>query len=224
MIGAMTPIWQKAAQIFHERAAEYDGWFDTSVLFKVELAALHDLTTPLAEPKVEVGVGPGRFAREMGVVLGIDPAFGALELAKKRVAGVCQGVGEELPMGSSRVGTVFLLFTLCFTTDPRRVIAELVRIIRPGGYVVLGFIPEESPWGVVLRQKRDAGHPFYQHSRFYKTAEVSIWLTQAGLNLVETRSALFQSPAEVEAGEPSRSGLQDGAGFVLLVGQKRVFA
>jgi ubiquinone/menaquinone biosynthesis C-methylase UbiE len=220
MVGAMSPVWPKAAQVFHKRAVEYDGWFDDSLLFDIELRALQDLKVNLAEPRLEVGVGPGRFARELGVSIGIDPALGALGIAHQRIPYVCRAVGESLPVQSASVGTVFLLFTLCFTENPAQVISEMARIIKPAGHVVLGVVPEESPWGRFLRKKRRDGHPFYQHSRFYDVQQVVGWFKDVGLTVVEERSSLVQLPGEVSVMEQSLRGLNEDAGFVILVGRK----
>ena len=32
--------WRQAARVFQERAAEYDNWYEDSLLFATELAAL----------------------------------------------------------------------------------------------------------------------------------------------------------------------------------------
>ena len=221
MLGAVTPIWQKAAHVFHERAAEYDSWFDDSLLFDIELGALHDLHTPLDRPRLEVGVGPGRFAQQLDVMVGIDPAYGALSIASERVPYVCQGVGERLPVQSDSMATAFLLFTLCFTQEPAQVIMELARVVKRGGHVVLGVVPKDSPWGKSLRKKRDDGHPFYKHSTLYTHGKMSSWFADAGLDVVEERSSLFQHPGEVIAMEQSQRGMDDRAGFVVLVGRKK---
>lgn len=93
-------FWRKAAQVFDERAAEYDAWFDESLLFAIELAALQELATPLLGPKLEIGVGPGRFAEALGVEFGVDPALAPLALAKKR------GVRVSQEMEHSQAGLV----------------------------------------------------------------------------------------------------------------------
>lgn len=211
--------WQQASRVFDQQAAEYDGWFEDSLLFDIELAAIRSLLTPLAGPRLEVGVGPGRFGRELAVDIGVDPAHAPLHLAAHRGIMVCQGVGEDIPLADSTVGSVFLLFTLCFVNDPARVIAECHRVLRAGGHLVLAVIPASGPWGQFLAGKRDNDHPFYRYARFYDQFMVEDWFCRAGFDLVEKRSALFQRPEELTDMEDSRSGLLADAGLWLLVGR-----
>ncbi len=211
--------WQQASRVFDQLAEEYDRWFEDSLLFDIELAAIKSLVTPLASPRLEVGVGPGRFGRELMVDFGVDPAHAPLHLAADRGIMACQGLGEDLPLGDSTVATVFMLFTLCFVNDPARVIGQCQRVLRPGGHLVLATIPASGTWGQALVTKRDAGHPFYQYARFYDQPMVEAWFSRAGFDLVEKRSALFQRPDELETMEESRPGLHADAGLWLLVGR-----
>lgn len=210
-------FWRKAAQVFDERAAEYDAWFENSLLFAIELAALQELATPLLGPKLEIGVGPGRFAEALGVEFGVDPALAPLVLARKRGVGVSQAVGEALPYAGQSMRTVLLLFTFCFLADPRPVLRECRRVLKPGGHLALGVIVADSPWGRMLRQKREAGHPFYQQARFYDPAEVEQCLGECGFVVEERRSSLTQSPEALQEMEHSQAGLVSQAGFAILV-------
>ncbi len=212
-----TPFWRRASQVFDERADEYDGWFTESLLFAIELAALREIETPLAGPKLEIGVGPGRFARELGIGFGLDPARAPLALAQRRGVRACQGLGEDLPFADQRLGALFLLFTLCFLENPRRVFAECRRVLRPGGHLVVGMIVAQSPWGALLARKKAAGHPFYRHAVFREPEAVEGWLGEVGLRVVERRASLRQPPDALREVEASRAGECGNAGFAVLV-------
>jgi SAM-dependent methyltransferase len=217
---ATPPNWRQSSQVFDRKAAEYDSWFEESLLFDIELAALKEVKTPLLGPKLEIGVGPGRFAKETDVAFGVDPAINPLYLSQKRGIEVIQATGEDLPMGSSCMGTVYLLFALCFLSDPLQVIKESSRVLRGGGHLVLGVIPSLGSWGQSLEEKKKDGHPFYEYARFYDMIVIESWLKKAGFQLVETRSSLFQSPDSLKEFEHSRSGASPDAGFWVLVARK----
>ena len=221
MGGAVTmeneTFWRQAANVFDERAAEYDGWFENSLLFAIERTALQELITPLLDPKLEVGVGPGRFAEALGVEFGVDPALAPLVFAGKRGVLVSQAVGEALPYADQSMQTVLLLFTFCFLADPRPVLLECRRVLKPGGHLGLGFIVADSPWGRMLQQKKEDGHPFYRQARFYAPGEVEQCLGGCGFVVEERRSSLIQPPDALREKEHSQAGLISQAGFAILV-------
>ncbi len=213
-------FWRQRAEVFQERAKDYDSWFEDSLLFDIELTALQELKTPFAEPKIEIGVGPGRFARALHVSFGIDPAFAPLKISRTRNINVIQAIGEELPLAGRCAGSIFILFTLCFLADPKRVFTECYRILRPGGSLVLGMVPASGFWGRALLAKKEKKHPFYRHASFYEARQSAEMIKNAGFSLIECRSTLYQQPGKVEDLEYSRPGLDDTAGFCLLVGRK----
>jgi ubiquinone/menaquinone biosynthesis C-methylase UbiE len=210
-------FWRQAARVFDERAKEYDAWFEDSLLFAIERAALQELVTPLLSPKLEIGVGPGRFAEALGVEFGIDPALAPLALAGKRGVRVSRAMGEALPFAGQSMQTVLLLFTFCFLVDPRPVLRECRRVLKPGGHLVLGIIVADSPWGRMLRQKKEDGHPFYRQARFYAPREVEQYLVGCGFVVAERRSSLIQPPEALRELEHSQAGLVSQAGFAVLV-------
>jgi hypothetical protein len=65
----------QASQAFHEHTEEYDSWFEDSLVYEIEVTALISLHVEMDDPKMEIGVGPGRFAKTLGVSFGIDPAW-----------------------------------------------------------------------------------------------------------------------------------------------------
>jgi len=210
----------KVAKVFHDHAPEYNGWFDNSLIYDTELAALRSLQSILPEPQLEVGVGPGRFACDLKVSFGIDPALGPLQFARQRGLKCCLGFGEELPVKRGALGTIYLLFTLCFGKAPQKIVAESCASLKRGGYLVIGMIPAGSSWGKYLAAKGEAGHTFYRYANFYSIGAVRRWLALSKMNIVESRSTLYQFPEQVDHKESPRKTLDETAGFVVLAARK----
>ena len=206
---------------FDRLAGEYDRWFENNAVFGVELTCLQGMRQKLLEPRLEIGVGPGRFAEALGIGFGVDPAFGALRLAAKRGVLVLQAIGEALPFVSGRFGSVVLLFALCFVDDPAAVLREAYRVLVPAGMLVIGMVPAASPWGEAILEKKKAGSPFYSGVNLLEVGQALEFVREAGFAIVEQRCALLQPPRGF-AGEPDdREGSTAAAGFVVLVGRKQ---
>ena len=211
------------AQAFEDLAERYDAWYDTEsgrVLFDLELGVLRPLLAGTAGPRLEAVVGSGRFAAALGLDVGLDPAEAPLRLAKARGVRVLRGVGSQLPFRDNTFGAVALIVTLCFVENPAGVLAEVGRVLRPGGRLVVGLVPLDSAWGRSYEEKGRSGHPFYRHARFQTLAEHRRMLATAGFRLVEARSTLFQAPSEEPVVEPVQSGAVAGAGFVALAARR----
>jgi SAM-dependent methyltransferase len=209
--------WRDSSRPFNELAEEYDAWFDNNPLFDLELKALHAIREKLPRPSLEIGVGPGRFARALEVDYGIDPAISPLQLATRRSIMGIHGVGESIPFLTASMGTVYMLFTLCFLEDSGRVLKECSRIIRPHGRLIIGMIPRLSAWGKLLSDKGRKGHPCYHHARFRTIAETREMLAQNGFAVIESWSTLLQSPDTPGVDESPRFGINEDAGFCVLV-------
>lgn len=209
-----------SCRIFHERAKEYDSWFNDSLIFDIEIAAVHALAKPVEAPALEIGVGPGRFAKAFGSGFGIDPALAALQIANSRGIAVCQAIGEHLPFCNDSVTRVSIFFTLCFVENPQKTIRESYRVLQNGAELILGFVPATSKWGKNLQQKKDAGHPFYEHARFFTVQEMELLLEEQNFSLGNSVSTLYQIPEEVCQLESPRPGTDEKAGFVVLSGVK----
>jgi SAM-dependent methyltransferase len=210
--------WRRSARVFDERAEEYDSWYDDSPLFKAELAALQTIRTSLPGPRMEIGVGPGRFAEQLGVAVGIDPAPAALQRAAKRGIMTIAGIGEQLPLRGGCAGSIFLLFTLCFLQVPELVLRECRRVLVPGGRLIIGLVPAASPLGRKLAQKKQQGNPYYAPARLRTVAETLAMLDAAGFTLLEALSAGLGGDGPVETARP---GSDERADFSLLVAGKK---
>ena len=213
----------KESEEFNALAAEYDKWFDSAegrALFTSEVGALRLLMTKLEHPFLEIGVGTGRFAKELGIDAGIDPSEQSLAFARKRGVKAQRATGEDIPFADSSFGAVFVLFTLCFVETPEKVLSEAERVLKPGGCVIVGIINRESAWGDLYMRKKAEAHPIYRHARFYTAAELSAMLKTAGLNIEASSSSLFQPPSKNPYREEAHPGLSEDAGFICIRASK----
>ena len=90
----------------------------------------------------------------------LDPATVARSLARKRLAASRVRVdfvgldGAQLPLDDGSCDTALSTFTLCTVPDPASVLAEIRRVLKPGGtfhFVEHGLAPDED---VVRKQRR----------------------------------------------------------------------
>lgn len=207
---------------FNDLASGYDEWFDEKgkLIFEIELKALREILPGLPKPWLEIGVGSGRFAMELGIETGIDPSIKLVEMARKRGIRAVWGSGEQQVFEEVSFGTVFLITTLCFLDSPLKVFQEVHRILLPGGKMVLGLILKDSPWGQYYEQKKKKRHPIYKYASFYRCSEVARLTLQAGFAGERIISTLLQKPGEVWCLEEPREGYYQEGGFVIIVTAK----
>ncbi len=205
-------MWRKLKNIFGEIAQEYDAWYDQNPLFLSEIKALRALGE-VPSPGLEIGVGTGVFAKALGFKYGLDPSPEMLSLAQKKGIFCICGVGEKAPFKDHIFKACGLFFTLCFVSDPRKVIRECRRILTSGGLLFLGFIPQESPWGKFYEEKARRGHRIYRWAHFRKGEEILLLLKRERFSILKGYSSLFQPPSTQPYEEEPQEGLWPEAGF-----------
>jgi ubiquinone/menaquinone biosynthesis C-methylase UbiE len=145
------------------------------------------------EHVLEVGFGHGRTLLAAAErtpdarFSGIDIAATAVRSAERRCRDLIAagrldlraGDGRELPWPDATFDAAFSVHTMYFWPEPERQLAEIRRVVRPGGRLVLGF--RERTDDAVRRFPP----PTY---RFYSTDEVTTMLLRAGF-AAELRSA-----------------------------------
>lgn len=171
-------------------------------------AEILDALAPAAgEHILEVGYGHGR-TLQAAAERAPDARFAGIDLAEtaERAAGrrcrwlISQGrldlrVGDsnELPWTDGAFDAAFSVHTLYFWSDAARALAELHRVLRPSGRLVLGF--RERSEAAVARFPP----PTY---RFYSADDVLAMLTGAGFRRSIARSA--SSKTELRIATASR--------------------
>lgn len=114
---------------------------------------------PLEGKRVlDVGCGMGMytqaFLRYTSEVYGIEIEYSRALEAKERALGVVQAVGEALPFVDSSFDVAFSHEVLEHVQDDRRCATEIVRVVRPGGHIVI-FVPNRL-------------YPFETHGIYWK--------------------------------------------------------
>lgn len=94
---------------------------------------------------LDIGCGNGAFTELLvkrcapSHVLGIDPSEGQLAFARGRGAGAVasfqQGGALDLPVPEASVDAAVMALVLFFVPEPARGVAEMARVVRPGGMV-----------------------------------------------------------------------------------------
>lgn len=108
-----------------------------ALLRAVEARLYQDLL-PLEEPVLDVGCGDGHFASvafPSPLAVGIDPAGGVLREAQKRGSYnvLAQSLGDALPVSDRSMATVVSNSVLEHIPEVDPVLAEISRVLRPGG-------------------------------------------------------------------------------------------
>lgn len=204
--------------VFDQHADEYDRWFDEyERVYQAEINALR-MFMPSTGLGVEIGVGTGRFARPLGIRIGVEPARRMAQLARKRGLSVCQALGERLPFRDSQFDVTLFVTVICFVDDVPALFRETRRVLRSGGHLVLGFIDRDSPLGRSYEARKETS-PFYRAAHFYSVTQVAEWVREAGFDGLRFCQALFDPLGEGSGTEEARSGYGDGA-FVVLSARK----
>ena len=99
----------------------------------------------------DVGGGPGYFAREFRAasarVVCLDTDRGELAGLGRPEPGSVIGSAVRLPLASGAVDVCFSSNVLEHVADWRAMLAEMVRVTRPGGIIFVAFTNWLSPWG-----------------------------------------------------------------------------
>lgn len=112
-----------------------------------ELAAYRQRVVPAARGRVlEIGIGSGLnlpfYGAGVDAVIGLDPSLPLLSMAQTRATAAApvsmlQGTAEAIPLETASVDTVVTTWTLCSIPDVTAALAEMRRVLKPGGALLV---------------------------------------------------------------------------------------
>lgn len=145
---------------------QFDSWsrgYDRSILQRLFFRPSHDKVLdaariPPAAKVLDVGCGTGLFARRMVAerpdisVTGLDISDGMLEKARRNCADCPQvrlvkGDSETLPFPDDSFDLVTCVHSFHHYPHQQQVVAEMHRVLRPGGQVIIVDGDRDRWWG-----------------------------------------------------------------------------
>jgi SAM-dependent methyltransferase len=200
---------------FNTHQERYEAWFARhEAAYLSELLAVRALL-PWQGLGLEIGVGTARFAAPLGVRVGVDPSLAMLVYAVKRGLSGVRGIAEALPFKNGIFDFGLVVTTICFVENPRSMLLEARRVLKPNAPLVIGFVDRESEIGqhYFLHQ---AENVFYREARFYSAKEVAELLEDTGYLIQTWLQTLYKPLKEIVEIEPFQEGYGNG-GFVAVL-------
>jgi 2-polyprenyl-3-methyl-5-hydroxy-6-metoxy-1,4-benzoquinol methylase len=132
---------------------------------------------------LDIGCGDGRISLTLAnrdrLMIGVELARRRVERAREKFSEdkqhgcFCQGDAEDLPLQDGVIDGIVLTEVLEHVLDDRKVLRELTRVLKPGGWVILS-IPSIS-WRkyILIKKNKIAVYDSTEHLREYSYFDLS---------------------------------------------------
>ncbi|MEE0205826.1 MAG: class I SAM-dependent methyltransferase [Peptococcaceae bacterium] len=223
---------------FDKKAPEYDAWYKTqkgALVDALETECAFSLFTPAPGMRVlDAGCGTGNFSLKMAAlgahVEGIDLSAPMIGYAREKAAASPYAeqlhfqVADlyELPFPDEYFDAVLSMAAFEFIHDDQRALDEFMRVVKPGGRVLIGTITGDSDWGIEYKSHMPREDSVFHHAAFKTAGEMRALLPE---QLLASRESVFlpyatpEEKATRELDEHHRAAGAIGA-FVCLLWEK----
>lgn len=170
-----------------------------------ETARYRPKIVPLARGQVlEVGVGSGLnfpfYSEQVHSVCGVDSSEELLRMAEKRAGAVSGPVqllnssAEAIPLDSETADTIVMTWTLCSIPQPEKALAEMLRVLKPGGELL--FIEHGAAPDRTVRTWQDRINPPWRAlaGGCNINRQMDRLISDAGFHIVELEKGYLRGP------------------------------
>lgn len=174
----------KKDALFDEWPEKYDRWFTTpigSLVKKYESELILDLLKPVpGEIILDAGCGTGVFTCDMlsggANIVGLDISFPMLHRAREKSGGYpfspVSGDIASLPFREGSFDKAVSITAIEFIEDARSAVAELFRVTKKGGVIVVANLNSLSPWAVRRSEAAKKGDTIFRKAHFRSPYEL----------------------------------------------------
>jgi SAM-dependent methyltransferase len=200
--------------VFENHVDDYEAWFEKNVFaYQSELRAIKQML-PEKGKGLEIGVGSGLFAAPLGIRFGIEPSRAMMEKARARGINAVMGVAESLPFQNGEFDFALMVTTVCFLDDIDLAFREALRVLKPDGAFIVGFVDKNSPIGKSYEQRKNESL-FYKNATFYAVDDLLPHLRNAGFKQFSFCQTLFGPVADMKEPAQIKEGYGEGS-FVVI--------
>jgi len=212
-----------------------------ALIDRLEIAIARPLAAGAAI--LEAGCGTGLILKELApharAAVGIDISQGMLAQARRRGLDVVHGSVTDLPFTDGHFDLCYSFKVLAHVERIERALAEMARVVRPGGHLVAEFYNPYSLRGLIKRLKRptaisDRAHDEHVYTRYDTLSQVKSYLPGGvtlesvhGVRVLTPSSHVHRVPllsrafAAAETRAMSAPLLRRLGGFMVVVAKKR---
>jgi ubiquinone/menaquinone biosynthesis C-methylase UbiE len=219
----------KKNALFDEWPEKYDQWFTTPIgafVKKYESELMLDLLKPSSgEQVLDAGCGTGVFTLEIlssgAKVIGLDISLPMLRRAREKLAVYpfypVWGDISKLPFREGIFDKVVSITAIEFIKDAKKCVAELFRVTRRGGVVVVANLNRLSPWAVRRIEKAKKGKSIFSNAIFRSPDDLHSLAPVKGLVKTAIHFQKEDSPEiAVEAEHEGRIKKWDTGAFAIV--------
>ena len=171
-------------EIFDDWPEKYDRWFETPIgrlIKKYESQLVLEMLRPgQGERIMDAGCGSGVFTLDVltagAQVVGLELSLPMLLRAGRKLLGhhfhMVRGDMRWLPFDDNAFDKTVSVTAIEFIVEATAAIAELFRVTKPGGSIVVSTLNSLSPWAGRRKAKAKKGDSVFEHALFRSPDEL----------------------------------------------------